>query len=482
MKTRSLAALAVLLLAAAAAVLTAPSPAARAAAPDPRLNKSWRFEQGLWTYVHLEGDPATVGFQHGYLLAPEIVDALRVVQLTDTHDTGRDWQFFRTAAHDMLWPRVDPEYQQELRGIVAGLQAHGVADIDLDDVVALNAMEELPFYYDPWLKKQQHQTAALLPQAPGNCSAFVATGSYTRDHQPVIAHNNWTSYMPGQRWRMVFDIVPSSGHRILMDGFPGIIISDDDFGISSAGIMVTETTITQFVGWDPQGKPEFARARKALQYANSIDDYVRIMLDGNNGGYANDWLLADRNTGEVARFEHGLKHSRVWKTKDGYFVGSNFPSDPELIRDEAPDFKPGDLASSPNARRVRWEQLMAENKGRIDVAAAQRFLSDHYDSFEKKEQANERALCGHADASAHSIPEWDWPAYFNGGAVQGKAADATMAKNMSFIARAGHPCGADFLAAPHLAQHPEFAWEAPLLRDMKAGPWTTFRSGQRRAQ
>src|SRR5205085_11938215 len=136
----------------------------------------------------------------------------------------------------------------------------------------------------------------------------------------------------------------------------------------SAGLAVTETTITQFEGWDPNGKPEFVRARKALQYANNIDDYVRIMDDGNNGGYANDWLLADRNTGEVARFEHGLKHSKVWKSRDGYFVGSNFASDAETIRDETPAFKADDLSLSENARRVRWEQLMAENKGKIDVA------------------------------------------------------------------------------------------------------------------
>ena len=112
---------------------------------------------------------------------------------------------------------------------------------------------------------------------------------------------------------------------MLMDGFPGIIVSDDDFGINSAGLMVTETTIANLSLFDPNGKPEFVRARKALQYANSIDEYVQIMLDGNNGGYANDWLLADNNSGEVARFEIGLKLHRVWRTKDGYFVGRELP-------------------------------------------------------------------------------------------------------------------------------------------------------------
>ena len=49
------------------------------------------------------------------------------------------------------------------------------------------------------------------------------------------------------------------------------------------------------------------RSRKALQYANSIDDYVRIIKEANNGGYANDWLIGDRKTGEIAYLELGLK-------------------------------------------------------------------------------------------------------------------------------------------------------------------------------
>src|ERR1700693_3672917 len=57
-------------------------------------------------------------------------------------------------------------------------------------------------------------------------------------------------------------------------------------------------------------------------------------------------------------------------------------------------------------------------------------------------------------------------------------ADSRMAENMSSVARAGHPCGADFHAEDFLKEHPEYSWQKPLLRDMKAGPWTKFRSGQ----
>ena len=187
-----------------------------------------------------------------------------------------------------------------------------------------------------------------------------------------------------------------------------MITSDDDFGINSAGMMIAETTISQFEGWDPNGKPEFMRSRKALQYANSIDDYVRIIKEGNNGGYANDWLIGDRKSGEIAYLELGLKNTPLWRTKDGYFVSSNFARDPKVLAEEAPAFDTKDLSLSSNARRVRWEQLMGQNKGKIDVGMAEQFLADHTDSYEKKEQPDERSLCGHVDASPRGVKEWEW--------------------------------------------------------------------------
>ncbi len=464
----------------AAAAQIAPAKKPPDARSQERLRGAYRFERGGWIYAHLEGEPANIGFQHGYLLAPEIADALAAVQRSDTHQTKRDWEFFRRAAHDMLWPKIDAEYQAELKGIVEGLRARGVS-MDLDDLVALNAFEELPDYYVPWYNQQHNVAGAPKLSSPGNCSAFVATGSYTRDHQIVIAHNNWTSYLHGERWRIIFDIVPQRGYRILMDGFPGVIASDDDFGINSDGLMITETTIAQFIGWDPHGTPEFMRARKALQYASSIDDYVKIMVDGNNGGYANDWLLGDRKTGEVAQFELGLKHFRVWRTKDGYFVGSNWARDPQLLAEET-TFDPHNPETSPNARRTRWEQIMKEAKGKIDVSLAEKLLADHFDAYQKKEGADERTLCGHTDVSPRGVQVWEWDPYYPGGAVQGKATDSAMTARMSFSARLGHPCGQDFLVQPFLAAHPEYNWQAPLLRDMKAGPWTAFRSGDRAPQ
>ena len=56
----------------------------RAASNDPRLKGAYRYEQGGWVYVHIEGDPASLGFQHGFLLAPEISDAFPAISTNMT--------------------------------------------------------------------------------------------------------------------------------------------------------------------------------------------------------------------------------------------------------------------------------------------------------------------------------------------------------------------------------------------------------------
>ncbi|MEI6668718.1 MAG: C45 family peptidase [Acidobacteriota bacterium] len=450
----------------------APESAARPAPAD-QAKGSYRFERNGWTFVHLEGTPEQVGFQHGFQLAPEIAELLRVAKPFLEKTSKRDWAFYRDASEKILWPGVDQEYRAELDGIVAGLAAKGVK-ADRWDIVALNGIEELPDYYVPWLNKQQGKP----PQgkAPGNCSAFVATGDWTRDKRIVIGHNAWTNYIVGERWNIVFDIKPAKGHRILMDGLPGVITSADDFGVNDAGIAVTETTITGFEGFDPKGTPYFYRSRRALQYAESIDDYVRVMVDRNNGGYANDWLLGDNKTGEIALFELGLKNWTVDKTKNGYFVGANFPVKPKLTREET-TFDTANLASSPNARRTRWEQLMAKHKGAIDIELAKAFEGDKFDVIDQKDGPSERTLCGAVETSARGVPEWQWTPYFPGGTVQAKAMDGAMIAGLEMWAAMGRPCTGDFKAEPFLAAHPQYAWMKGLLRDMKSEPWTRFAAG-----
>ena len=191
---------------------------------DARMKNAYRLpERNGWTVVHLEGTPAEIGYQHGALLADEIADTRRVEEIELKHDTGLDWNFFRREAESMMWPHIEQQYREELQGIADGVRSKGTK-LDLWDIVALNGWEEWEYFTEQYAKAAAHTTTV-----PEHCSAFVATGRYTADGRPVIGHNNWSNYMDGVRWTIIFDIAPAAGHRILMDGLPGIIASSDDF-------------------------------------------------------------------------------------------------------------------------------------------------------------------------------------------------------------------------------------------------------------
>jgi hypothetical protein len=439
---------------------------------NPKLSNASRADRNGWIYVHLEGSPADIGYQHGYLLANEIDDLIKGMKVSLPHLSGKDWSFYRDAVQKLgFWDRVDKEYQEEITGMTEGMKAKG-RHYDIYDLVVLNANIELSQYYVPMLADKKHPGSANN-KAPGNCSGFIATGSFTADGQIAIGHNNWTDYMGGERWNVIADIVPQSGNHLIMDCMPGLIHSGDDFVVTAGGMVITETTITGFKGFDVKGIPEFVRARKAAQYANSIDDFVQIMTSGNNGGYANDWLVGDIKTNEIARLELGLKDYRVWRSKDSIYVGSNFPLDEKLIKEET-TFDPADSTTSPNSRRRRWENLTTQYKGRIDVETGKAIEGDSYSELTKAKEASRCVIAGRVDTDPKGCPEWDWPPFFPGGTVQAKITTAALAKDLKFWAHMGNPNGDDFLAAPFFAAHPQFEWESKYLHDMKAYPWTLF--------
>lgn len=436
------------------------------------LSKASKERKNGWVYVHLAGTPSEIGYQHGYLLAHEIDTSIQSVAYYLAHETQKDWSFYRTCAQNFLWNKLDREYKDELNGIVAGLHDQGL-HYDSLDLTAYNAVEELAFYYVPQIMNRLNPGSGNN-KAPGNCSAFIATGSYTKDGKIVMGHNNWTEYIIGQHWNVIADIVPEKGNHLMMDCMPGFIHSGDDFVITDNGLMYTETTITQFVGFDTTGIPEFERARKVAQYAHSIDDAIAIFTQGNNGGYANDWLIGDTKTNEVAKLELGLKNYRVWRSKDTAIIGSNFPSDPQIIQQET-TFNVNDSTTSPNARKRRMEQLVCVNlKGKLDATTGKQVEADHFDALDNTQANNRCVICGHIDEDAKGCKEWDLAPYYPMGAVQGKVTTADLAAHMQFWAHMGHPCGEDFVGEKFYKAHPEYAWQSKYLQNMKAWPWTLF--------
>src|SRR5262249_49439585 len=61
---------------------------------EKRLQAGNRSERQGWIYVHLEGAPDKIGYQHGSLLSKEIEDLLRVMKPFLERQSKRGWNFY----------------------------------------------------------------------------------------------------------------------------------------------------------------------------------------------------------------------------------------------------------------------------------------------------------------------------------------------------------------------------------------------------
>ncbi len=206
------------------------------------LSKAHRFERDGWIYLHVEGDATDRGFQHGYLLAPEIADGLRTTRVEWEYQSAMSWKWLVERAGAMFTPKIDPENLGELDVMVEGMKAAGYSTTR-EELIAYNGSIELEGYW--WPTELKKIKAAPPPPVRESCSSFIATGSMTRDGNIVLGHNTMMDYH-GAFPNVIEDILPTHGHRILWQTEPGWIHSGTDFFITDAGLVGSETTLGDF--------------------------------------------------------------------------------------------------------------------------------------------------------------------------------------------------------------------------------------------
>jgi hypothetical protein len=466
------------LLAAAQDATPAASPVAQALTDEQRgwLARAARRDENGWLHVTVQGAPFERGFQHGFLTAGEYAVALRVYEAMTYQTMGMDYAFFVEKAAELHTPHITPELLSEMEGIAAGYTAAGVPST-LDEIIGWNAYMELTGYWWPTVAAQ-YANSAPLGNRKSHCSAFVATGSATADGRVVLGHESFTEFWNGQFMNVILDITPDDGHRLVMQTSPGWIASMTDFWVTGGGLVVAETTMVGYEGYDTTKVPEYVRAREACQYATGIDDWVARMEAGNNGGYANMWLLGDIKTGEIADYEQGLIYQNLRKRSDGFFYGDNAPEDPRIRNLESSDTGYNDIRQQTGARRVRWPQLLAQHDGRIDASIGQTMLADTFDPYLGYINPSSRTICSHYDVDPMAFVSdpnavWNVP-FYPAGSVDAKVTTAADAEAMTLWARFGRADGAPFDAAEFLRQHPQWGWQDGYLQSRPSQPWTLF--------
>lgn len=440
------------------------------------VDKASREEINGWVHIKVKGDPHDRGFQYGYLVQPEYADALRTYTAMTLEGFGVEYSLFVDAAVKMHKDKIPQEFLDEMQGVADGISAAGTPTT-LDDIIGWNAWMELTDYWWPTVADKYSKNPPKGPRG-SHCSGLVATGSATVDGKVVLAHESFDEFWAGQYFNICLDITPSSGHRIVMQTIAGYLASMSDYYVTSAGMAITETTLAGFRGYDPEKEPEYSRARRAAQYADNIDHWVELMHEGENGGYANTWLLADANTGEIARYEEGLIYQKLDKTMDGAFFGCNAAFDPRIRNLECADVGYNDPRQQTGARRMRFMQLLDQFHGKIDVELAKKILADTYDPYMGYINPSSRGICSHYDEDPqyHACDPggvWNVP-FYPAGSVDGKATCGDDILKMSMWGRYGRADGVEFDAEEFLKQHPLWNWQEPYLKSRPSQPWTYF--------
>jgi hypothetical protein len=348
---------------------------------------AYRYPEGGWIFLHIEGQPYERGYQHGHLMAREIPEYLD--RCAATLGSKDHWDDYRTTANALFLRGFDREILEEMRGIADGASDAGARwldrRIDLLDIVVANTtvemselesatsttatgLEGLHFAAPPYAKRTPDPVL-------DHCSAFAATGPATRDGKMVIGHVTWWPLTLAEQTNVLLDIKPASGHRALMQSYPGGIESGTDWYQNDAGMVLTETTIDQ-TPFNPRGTPEAFRARMAIQYGGNIDEMVHYLGPQNNGLYTNEWIMGDAKTNEIAMYDLGTTHTKLWRSSKnewfggtpGFYWGDNNAKDLSVRLEDYPDphGDPDYIPYAPAPRDLAWQALYRKYRGRID--------------------------------------------------------------------------------------------------------------------
>jgi hypothetical protein len=460
-----------------------------------RVSNGVRRDENGFVYVSVWGEAFERGRAYGELIREDMKEVMSTIEHITYEDYGVEWSLFEDACRKYYCDKIRdhfPEFYREMEGFAEGAQMEVVSVIAWNNYFTLTESwwGHMPDEDQAKVFGEAGRAASGTREGGGGglrmrrgaqgqqerCTAFMVVGEdWTADGKIVMAHNNFSNYVDGQFANYVVDVQPDKGNRFLMISFAGWIWSGTDFFVTSAGMMGTETTIGGFTAYE-NNMPISCRIRNAMQYGGSLDDYKRMLLDGNSGDYANTWLIGDTNTNEIMRLELGLRFHSDVRTRNGCFISFNAPYDPRIRNLECANTGFDDVRRHQGARRVRLEQLTTHWKGKIDCDVAKTILADHYDVYLKKENPCSRTCCAHYDLDAReymSDPSRPKP-FQPRGALDGNVCDSRMAKAMQLCLRWGSSCGRAFNKNAFCDEHLEWAGLRPFLRDRPTQPWTVF--------
>lgn len=382
---------------------------------------SLTLEQGVKTLI-MKGSHYEMGYQHGYLLAEQIdimlkqtlPAAIAVIAKTLQHDWHKAEIAFAKGA-EIANEYVPHCLLEEMRGIADGAQAAGYP-ISLEQIQAWNTMYDQwciyahPHYWNVFDETSKghypaHGAGTRVLTGAG-CSSFSAWDDTVGGNGELIFCKNEDNLnLPGQLDnRYIFISVPDQGQPHLFLCFPGMVGFDG--GFNTAGISVM-TQYNASIDETMRGYGLGVLTRLALLNATTLDQALDTFRDNpRRTGIA--YHCADANQRNAAVIEASAKVTTVrypmantsclWQTNHsicypGYmgYSGYNYAFDQQEVYalgpiDSMPAYltqlrQPYNFVVPAPSRFERYQTLLHEYYGNINVENAIKIMSDRFDPF-----------------------------------------------------------------------------------------------------
>lgn len=410
-----------------------------------------------WHQVVLKGTPQQRGFAHGFLLYQELEQVAKKLPFIVKHEILTTYKHYMKTCKHTIEPIIKTHYKefyQELEAIVRGVHYQNPrTKVTMDILIGWNSLMSMYEYINNTKRSPTSK----------HCSAFISTGTATKTGKIVMGHTTHTDLVSGAFFNILLYMIPEKGLPFIMQTSPGSIASGTDWFLTDANIIGCETTIGDINYkplFDNTHHPYFCRIRKAMQYANTLDQYQEIMTTYNAGDYACSWLFGNINTNQIMLCELGFNVVNVQTKNDGIFYGMNSAMSSILRTEETDDEEFFNMRTSSGARNARFQQLFEKYDGKLTPQIAIKILGDHIDPYTEKEEPNAKSICVHSYQDSHTYD----PNYPHG-CTDVKAIDSQMAKHKEFLARFGPACGRPFYKTPYLKKYPQYKKFEPYLED-----------------
>ena len=333
-----------------------------------RVGPAYLGRRGKLWVMHVKGAPAQLGYRHARLVTSLMAEGdRRMLDLFSTFVPSAAFRWALTGVVRLRYRNLDAGFPSTRRAEIFG-QALGYADPFATNFLSTyNRLVYLHGLYDIALAFER---SPLL-----GCTAFVASGSATRDGttpgHTIVGRNFDLDLDPWFDEEKAVQIVePEDGLAFVSVAWPGMtgVVT----GMNAAGIWISVNG-GRAAETRSGGVPVVFTTRAVLEGARSLDDALRI-IEQDEAMVSHILLLADGKTGESMIVERAPDRPLgVVRYPSSTVLANHFRTSP--LREDPKDARIRDITST-EARQARMEELITHHQGRIDPEVATAILRD----------------------------------------------------------------------------------------------------------